>query len=566
MITNKKHKYLIKLRNITIVLVIVIVTSSIVFNLVTSISPPKIDNMEVLDLEREIYDSNYFIVGNSWLRKNAFGLWEMYLEGNPFEIGVINGKLTKELIKQQEDSFVDQINTLVPSKGYLRFLKYFIAWFNRDMHKYVPPEYIEEIYGVSFSAADNYEYIGTKYERMLNYHGAHDIGHALQNLALVGCTSFGANLGFNDSSFIIGRNFDFYINDEFAENKIVAFVKPDNGHEFAYVTWASMIGVVSGINKKGLTVTINAAKSDMPTKAKMPISLLAREILQYAGNINEAIAIAKKREIFVSESILVGSAEDNNAVIIEKSPGGLDVYYPKEDLLICSNHFQSDKFKNEPNNLEYIEQSATAYRQNRALELLDNNDTTTYEDAASMLRDYNGMGNKSIGIGNEKAMAQFISHHSIIFQPLKHDFWVSTTNYQFGAFLNYNLDTVFSKIELSDKGEIIYDSVRTINADTLTINNELASINKFRKLKKVLIDNLNNGTDIKNKDKFINEFISVNPDYYQGYVLAANYFYDIKDYDRALDYYKLSLSKEFENTTAADNVKNKITELESKVR
>ena len=90
----------------------------------TTISPPNIDNMEVLDLEREIYDSNYFIVGNSWLRKNAFGLWEMYLEGNPFEIGVINGKLTKELIKQQEDSFVDQINTLVPSKGYLRFLKY----------------------------------------------------------------------------------------------------------------------------------------------------------------------------------------------------------------------------------------------------------------------------------------------------------------------------------------------------------------------------------------------------------------------------------------------------------
>ena len=81
-----------------------------------------------------------------------------------------------------------------------------------------------------------------------------------------------------------------------------------------------------------------------------------------------------------------------------------------------------------------------------------------------------------------------------------------------------------------------------------------------------MIDNLNNGTDIKNNDNLINEFISVNPDYYQGYVLAANYFYDIKDYDRALDYYKLSLSKEFENTTAADNVKYKITELESKVR
>ena len=301
----------------------------------TSINEPVIEDISILNEKRENPAPDFYQIGNSWLKKNKYGLWEMYLEGSPFEIGLINGKLTRELIKLQEDSFVDQINTLIPSSSYLKFLKYFILWFNRDIEKYIPQEYIEEIYGVSISAADGYEMIGTKYERMLNYHGAHDIGHALQSLALVGCTSFAANMGLEDSSLILGRNFDFYINEDFAKNKIIVFVNPENGYDFTYITWASMIGVVSGMNEAGLTVTINAAKSDIPGKAKMPISLLAREILQYAGNIKEAVAIAKKRETFVSESLLIGSANDNKAVIIEKSPSKLGVFDTGANELVC---------------------------------------------------------------------------------------------------------------------------------------------------------------------------------------------------------------------------------------
>ena len=291
--------------------------------------------------------------GNSYLRHSTSGLWELKTGGNAFERGEAIGKLSTDLLYYQEKVFVDQIKEIIPSESYLKFLRFFIVLFNLDLGKNVTEEYRDEIYGISLSCTHEYDFIGTPYERQLNYHSAHDLGHAMQDYMLVGCSSF-ASWGENsaDSALIIGRNFDFYVGDKFARNKLISFYQPEKGYKFASVGWPGMIGVLSGMNETGLTVTINAAKSDMPTGSATPISLLTREILQYASTIDEAYAIAQKRKTFVSESILIGSTKDGRAAIIEKSPEKIALFNGNgNEQMICTNHYQSDVFSQDKRNL-----------------------------------------------------------------------------------------------------------------------------------------------------------------------------------------------------------------------
>jgi hypothetical protein len=461
-----------KLRKIILrtllVFAILLTAFFIYFIFAVQIEVPEIKNDTTLNWKRETIDKEFYKVNNNWLRHSKSGLWELYVEGDGYERGVANGMLTKELHEFQEEAFFRQIQLLVPNLNYLKFLKYFVGYFNRHLPDHITEEYKEEILGISKYASDEYDFIAPKYHRILNYHGAHDIGHALQDKNMtVGCTSFSVwDKKSADGKLLVGRNFDFYSGDDFAKNKIVQFTNPTRGYCFATVTWSGFIGACSGMNDKGLTVTINAAKSSIPTDAATPIALLAREILQYASNIKEAIAIAQSRDVFVSESILVGSASDNKTISIEKSPTKMDVYeVPNSNQIICPNHYQGNLYINDIANINNQIESSSLYRKIRLKQLLSNSDTINYFQAAAILRNQKGLNDKNIGLTNEKGLNQLIAHHAVIFKPQDKLMWVSANPFQCGEFVCYNLDSVFANAKTIHANKAINEAKFTIPAD-----------------------------------------------------------------------------------------------------
>jgi isopenicillin-N N-acyltransferase like protein len=486
----------------------------------------------------------------NWFRKSESGLYELYVEGSPSARGLAIGKLTKDLIRYQEEVFNAQIHQLVPSDAYLNVLKYMVGWFNRDLDDNVPEEFRQEIFGVSRVASHEFDKIAPPYQRILNYHAAHDIGHALQNMALVGCTAF-ATWGdrSQDSTLIIGRNFDFYVGDDFAKNKIIAFYSPDHGHRFMMITFGGMTGVLSGMNDQGLTVTLNAAKSEIPSGSATPVSILAREILQYASTIDEAYAIAKSRNTFVAEAFMIGSAKDKRAAIIEKSPDDIDLYESGENFIIGTNHYQSKKMGNTPLNLEHIRTSASAYRHQRVEELIGQGGKNTVLKTAGILRDQKGLEGQHIGLGNEKSINQLIAHHGIIFQPEKLKVWVSTSPWQLGKFVCYDLNKVFSKKMVTN--EEVYENDLTIPADSFLTTKDFGSAVNFNKYRFPFQSRSELHPD---------SMIKWNPDSYLSYMLAGDYYLEREDYASAAWCYEQSLTKEIATLQEKEHIlKNLVT-------
>ena len=513
----------------------------------TTMIPAEVLYNDTLDLR--YYDGNF-------LRHSESGLWELFVKGDAFQRGEAIGKLSSDLLHYQEKVFVDQIREIVPSDSYLKFLRFFIVLFNRHLGENVLEEYRDEIYGISLSCTHEYDFIGTPYERQLNYHSAHDLGHAMQDYMLVGCSSF-ATWGTQsaDSSLLIGRNFDFYVGDAFAENKQVAFYVPEQGYRFASVGWPGMIGVLSGMNETGLTVTINAAKSAVPTGSATPISILTREILQYAATIDEAFAIAKKRETFVSESILIGSAKDGKAAIIEKSPEKTVLFTGKEaNRLICTNHYQSEEFSKDERNMENIRTSDSPYRFARLTELINEDLPIDVSKAASILRDHKGLQNTDLGLANEMAINQFIAHHSVIFQPEKRLMWVSTSPWQCGKYVAYDLNKIF-KDTINWQHEI-YSSNLTIPEDKFIDTPEFQHLLTYKKLTPLLLKKIRKKEQIE--ESVLKTYQASNPSLYYVYEVIGDYYEAMQQPQQAIAYWQQALKKSIPKLQEKERIQQKI--------
>ena len=396
-------------------------------------------------IERTDGENAIMLFGDNW-RRDRDGIHELGLTGNRWERGYANARLTRELVKEQEELLVETTRKFLPNDFSFWAAKQLVAINNRDLPDHVTDAEKLEILGLTDGSVNNYPDEAPLYHRILNYHAAHDISHIFIDNPLVtssefiGCTAFAAwDDATTNGDLIIGRNFDFEAGDVFDEDKCVIYVWPDDGYAYVHVAWAGMAGAVTGMNEHGLSVHINAARTSEVEFGRIgtPVSMLLRRVLEQAKTIDEAYKIIESTPVFVSDTYMVGSRADGRAVVIEKSPENCAMREAvNPGLILQTNHMLTEPLKNDEVNVEQMERATTTYRWERLAELTDKHyGKLDQRVAQTILRDRKGRGGKDIGIGNRNAIDAGICSHSVIMNVSTGEMWVSRAPHTYGEYV-----------------------------------------------------------------------------------------------------------------------------------
>lgn len=479
----------------------------------TAKPPPIPANASILQLKTHERDGRIWL-GQSWVGRRE-GLLTVYLKGDPFELGYAAGVLLQPQSHTLENEFIKMIHGYVPNEWTLTALKWYVIYRNRNLSDYVPPDYRMQIFGATIGCPDTHPEIGPYYNRLLNYHAAHDVSYMMIDNPLVsraGCTSFGAWGSATDKGHLLtGRNFDWEAAEVFSRDRVVIMCEPDHGIPFISLAWAGMVGVVSGMNRAGVSVTVNGAPSSLPRETATPVAIVARDILQRAHNLTETLEILRGEKVFVSTLWLLGSRADGKFIVVEKTPDTTQVRAADGDWIVCANHFETSGLRNDLRNQRHIAEATSVSRKTRLTELLEGaHGAIDAPRAVEFLRDRKLPDGAFAGNGNRGTLNALIATHATVMDLTDGIFWAASPPNQLGKFVAFDVAD-FSR-ELPE---------RSVAADPMIASGEF---DRAKEAQKLLADGQR---ALKSKDpqtalSLAEKAESLNPGFYQNAALRGH--------------------------------------------
>jgi hypothetical protein len=289
----------------------------------------------------------------------------VFSEGGPYERGMIYGRTTGFLIKDNIRSFWKAINHLGVSRGCL------LKCTEENISPIKPDEeFYEYLKGMARGAkVPLLDILAMNIFRQIIFPDECTVLIALRDSTADGSTLVLKNSDKIGSEKFVGPR--FYKNKEI---NVVIFEKPDAGNDFVAVAAAGAMAVKIGMNERGVAVGTNIARTIELKKRKVDVSQiraldrgwLGREGLIKGGNAREAAQLVLKLlvEKPMSTPGNIEFIDGEGGYIIEGSYDRIAIQFIKEGVHARSNRFVVLESLNDPTDV------SSYVRYVRSMELL----------------------------------------------------------------------------------------------------------------------------------------------------------------------------------------------------
>ncbi len=356
--------------------------------------------------------------------------------GDPHTIGAAQGRLLGARVTTSATQFQSAIDHAVERGGWFGGLTYDvrIAWRHRFVDDGIPDLQRRTIAGVIRGAAAAGARLS--YESLLRQQAALDVGtpapwshEVLLRRMSRGLTVVVPQPGPTMGRVWVGRSFALPGvadgGDAAARLPVVSFVRPTGRKAWAGVGWPSLIGVITGINQDGLVITVQPGTTGdvQPTRAARPVALLAREALERAASLDEAIKLITETPTLGAASFTLVDGKSGRWAVVERSPTHTAVRRdPPEaavgDVMIAS------VFKDDPENDRAARISPAPARIKRATRLARVIPADVAA-VAALLRDHRGADDAPLPPGHRGAINDASAVQVVLIDPAAMVMWVA---------------------------------------------------------------------------------------------------------------------------------------------
>jgi predicted choloylglycine hydrolase len=311
--------------------------------------------------------------GTGWLEKTSQGDVVLHLEGTWYDMGLEQGKLMSDEIKQTfacVNGLIHHYDPVVPSSWAIDLLHKYV-YMKED--PYVLQEFKDEMKGVSDGS-------GAPLKDIAAFHSM---------IYLASCSVVAAwGKATRDGSLYYFRSLDYPLN--FVDPKtgiaiqdlsMLVVYKPKGGLPFVSFSWPGFIGTVSGMSSQGIVVGVLTDASKHEQAAGVPMVFRLKQVLEQATNLDQATQILSQKPFEGGYNLVAADAKVPDAAVVEINARNVYVgkwngpaesnhyryqgkeysYSPIEDLILRTNHpLSSELIKDKKGKIEAAKDDSTS--------------------------------------------------------------------------------------------------------------------------------------------------------------------------------------------------------------